>query len=348
MIAAGSSAIPTSSRSSVGERGEVHRATQPRPERIAGLDASTADATRSAEAGDRGGDEVDGARLRVQGRNEHLRGEVTDRRRERAGEPHRRLPPRVVQSVGDELEVRPRRTGRGRHRDARGDEPVATRHRGRDAWLGGGREPQLVAREAEALVIQTEPDAAPATSKSFRLPPSASAAARAPGTEMTSKRVVMEWSTSNGDNEPPVITTCREPEVARSSTPWRPRTSLTVSGSRAAFTATCNGRSAFVRSMVTAIVRPLDGRSASRSVDLRAGRSRRRRGTDRRGGARPVRRSRRGGRAGTARRGRPRDPRSAWRPTVPGRGRRESDSSKPTRSSSWRSVPGRATAAVRK
>ena len=114
------------------------------------------------------------------------------------------------------------------------------------ALRGGVGASQLLARGAEAFVVQPEPrrgagdeQVVPAAAERERR------LRRAPGTEKSSKRVVVEWSTNSGESEPPVITNCRDTELARSRTPW-----TAVAGSRAAFTASCSGRSALVRSMV--------------------------------------------------------------------------------------------------
>ena len=60
------------------------------------------------------------------------------------------------QSLGDGVEVRSRELGRGRHGDAGRSEPVAAFLR-RVALRRGGGESQLLARGAEAFVVQPEP-----------------------------------------------------------------------------------------------------------------------------------------------------------------------------------------------
>ena len=68
----------------------------------------------------------------------------------------------------------------------------------------------------------------------MRLPPSASAVARAPGTENASNRLLIDCDGDNGDNRPPVTTTCRETELATSKLRWTPRTTASTGSMRIA------------------------------------------------------------------------------------------------------------------
>ena len=126
----------------------------------------------------------------------------------------------LSESFGNRVEVRSREVAHCRNRDARGGaKPVAALFRA--VALRGGEENRNSSQgEPRRSWYSPSPAAAPASSKLFRLR-RAEAAARAPGTEMTSKRVVVEWSSSSGESQPPVITNCRETEMQAPALPVR-------------------------------------------------------------------------------------------------------------------------------
>src|SRR5688500_10584135 len=92
--------------------------------------------------------------------------------------------------------------------------------------------------------------------KSLRLPPSASAAARAPGTDRTSKRLVGDREGGKGDRGPPSGRTWCETELARSRLRWTPRMRVcTGAADIAALTLAATGRMALPTSRLMVTVR---------------------------------------------------------------------------------------------
>ena len=257
-IAAGVEAEPDVESIVDTEPGDVHQRTEPRTEREALLDGRPTDVADTTDAGQRRGHEVDRTGLCPHRRREHTGRQMADRRRQHLRHVQRRLPTGSGQSLGNDSEqragmpVRDRNLHPGRH-----DRTPAAR-----TDCASGRETraetlrQVIPRRSW---YSPRPIAAPATRRSFRLPPSASAVARAPGTENASNRLLIDRDGDNGDNRPPVTTTCRETELATSKLRWTPRTTASTGSIRIAAatplaTPLAIGCTAPARSMVTLTV----------------------------------------------------------------------------------------------